>query len=208
MKYLIYPCDWEIDDNWPQSGNKYKYNCKDKATLDLIASEKQVYIIWWWHNRQYHNFYDVVKGTFYRGDYGVVKFTGEMLPNSKNYKKYKKKGWTSVWGDDWLPSTSWGDFHECLGLEFNEHTKLTCLVFDNEQEALECLDKWYYFLENKGQKENAKHNKFYQDQIDELEKEVHKNAEDFKSGELTYEEFHSIQYQLFQKIEKLKKELI
>lgn len=209
MKHLIYPVNWTIDNNWPQSGNKYKYNCIDQATLDLINSQKEVYLIWWWYNRRHNNFYDVVKGTFYRGDYGVVTFIGEILKSSRNYKKFvKSHGYDSVYGDNWLPAVHLGEFHELIGIEMDEHNKLTALVIDNEQEALDLLNRWYDFLDNKYKESTKEHNKFYQDQIDELEKQVKQNAEEFKNGSLTYEEFHSMQYQLFKKIEELKKELI
>ena len=152
MRQLIYPVDLDIDENWPESGNKYKYNCVDKATLDLIDSQKEVYLIMWWDNIRYTNFYDVVKGTFYRGNYGVVNFRGEMVKASKNYKKFmrSRNNYNSVWLDgDWLPAAGWGEFHECFGLKLTENNKLTALVFDNEQETLDALDKWYNFLEKK-----------------------------------------------------------
>lgn len=154
MRQLIYPVKWEIDEDWPESGNKYKYNCIDKATLDLIANQKEVYLIMWWDNRRYTNFYDVVKGTFYRGEYGVVNFSGEMVKASKNYKKFMRarNNYNSVWcNDDWMPAVGWGEFHECFGIELTEDNKLTALVFDNEQEALDALDKWYGFLEKKSE---------------------------------------------------------
>lgn len=43
--------------------------------------------------------------------------------------------------------------------------------------------------------------------IAELEQETHMNAEDFKKGELSYEELHSMQYLLFKEIDELKEKL-
>lgn len=42
--------------------------------------------------------------------------------------------------------------------------------------------------------------------IAELEKETKKNAEDFKRGDLSYEELHSMQYLLFKEIEEIKEQ--
>ena len=42
--------------------------------------------------------------------------------------------------------------------------------------------------------------------IAELEEETKKNAEDFKRGDLSYEELHSMQYLLFKEIEEIKEQ--
>lgn len=42
--------------------------------------------------------------------------------------------------------------------------------------------------------------------IDALEEETKKNADDFKRGDLSYEEFHSMQYLLFKEIEDIKEQ--
>lgn len=39
-----------------------------------------------------------------------------------------------------------------------------------------------------------------------LEEETKKNAEDFKRGDLSYEELHSMQYLLFKEIEEIKEQ--
>ena len=158
MRQLIYPVDWDIDENWPHSGKKYKYNCVDKATLDLIDSQNEVYLIFWWYNRRNTDFYDVAKGTFYRGEYGVVNFSGNIVKSSRNYRKYvRSQKWDSVWlNGDWLPAADWREFHEFLGIEMTDENKLTALVFDNEQEALNCLNEWYEFMEKKNKESNEK----------------------------------------------------
>jgi hypothetical protein len=42
--------------------------------------------------------------------------------------------------------------------------------------------------------------------IEELEAETKKNADDFKNGDLSYEELHSMQYLLFKEIEGIKEQ--
>lgn len=42
--------------------------------------------------------------------------------------------------------------------------------------------------------------------IEELEAETKKNADDFKNGDLSYEELHSMQYLLFKEIEDIKEQ--
>lgn len=42
--------------------------------------------------------------------------------------------------------------------------------------------------------------------INALEEETKKNADDFKRGDLSYEEFHSMQYLLFKEIEDIKEQ--
>ncbi len=43
--------------------------------------------------------------------------------------------------------------------------------------------------------------------IDELEKQMRENAEDFKNGKIDYEDLHNCQYTLTNEIEKLKEQL-
>ena len=85
---------------------------------------------------------EVVKAAISRDDYGCPKVYGTYLD-----KPYHGADWNS-----YFPRYCWGDAHEFMGIKLTDDNKLSCLVFDNEQEAREFCNKYNEWKENKDKK--------------------------------------------------------
>lgn len=145
MRKLIYPCDCEFHNNWKEIGldSPYTYDSTDKDTLDFL--NKECYIICGPSSSRSSK-YRICKGVFHKSSLYGICFSGYEV--DKNDKRISGCG-----VDSYCPRYTWEDFLEFLDLPIISRNKLTALIFDNYNEAKECLDDFLKFRQNKYHKQ-------------------------------------------------------
>ena len=144
MRKLIYPCDCEFHDNWKEIGldSPYTYDSTDKDTLDFL--NKECYIICGPSSSRSSK-YRICKGVFHKSSLYGICFSGYEV--DKNDKRISGCG-----VDSYCPRYTWEDFLEFLDLPIISRNKLTALIFDNYNEAKQCLDNFLKFRTEKNKK--------------------------------------------------------
>ena len=137
MRKLIYPCDCGFHDNWKELGldSPYTYDNTDKDTLNSL--DKECYVICGPSSSRSSK-YRICKGVFHKSSLYGICFSGNEV--DKNDKRIDGCG-----VDSYFPRYTWGDFLEFLGLPIIDKNKLTALIFDNYEEAKQCLDDFLKF---------------------------------------------------------------
>ena len=137
MIKLIYPCDHEFHDNWKELGldSPYTYDNTDKDTLNFL--DKECYVIYGPSSSRSSK-YRICKGYFHKSSLYGICFSGYEVD-----KNDKKIGGCSP--DSYCPRYIWSDFLNFLGLPITGRNKLTALVFDNYNEAKQCLNDFLEF---------------------------------------------------------------
>ena len=132
MRKLIYPCDYEFHDNWEEIGlhSPYTYDSTDKDTLNSLG--KEYYVICGPHSARSSK-YRICKGVFHKSSLYGICFSGYEV--DKNDKRISGCG-----PDSYCPRYTWEDFLEFLDIPIISQNKLTALIFDNYNEAKQCLD--------------------------------------------------------------------
>lgn len=85
---------------------------------------------------------EVVFGEISRNEYGYPQVYGTYLD-----KPYHGAGMNG-----YFPRYCWGEAHDFMGIKLTDNNKLSCLVFDNEQEVREYCNKYNEWKENKNKK--------------------------------------------------------
>lgn len=144
MRKLIYPCDCKFHDDWKELGldSPYTYTSTDKDTLDAL--DKECYVIYGPSSSRSSK-YRICKGYFYKSSMYGICFSGYEV--DKNDRRINRCG-----PDSYCPRYTWHDFLEFLGLPIISKNKLTALVFDNYNEAKQCLDDFLKFRTEKNKK--------------------------------------------------------
>ena len=166
MRKLIYPCDCEFHYNWKEIGldSPYTYDSTDKDTLNFL--DKGCYVICGPSSSRSSK-YRICKGVFHKSPLYGICFSGNEV--DKNNKRISGCG-----PDSYCPRYAWGDFLEFLGLPIISKNKLTALIFDNYEEAKQCLDDFLKFRKVKNDKlrqeylNSPKTIKEYDDKIDAI----------------------------------------
>lgn len=145
MRKLIYPRDCEFHNNWKEIGldSPYTYDSTDKDTLDFL--NKECYVICGPSSSRSSK-YRICKGVFHKSSLYGICFSGYEV--DKNDKRISGCG-----VDSYCPRYTWEDFLEFLDLPIISRNKLTALIFDNYNEAKECLDDFLKFRQNKYHKQ-------------------------------------------------------
>ena len=143
MRKLIFPCEYEFHSNYKELGLEYPYTLTDQDTIDFLG--KECYIING-PNSSRSSKYLICKGHFKRSESGSVYFSGHAID-----KNGKDCGWCGC--DSYFPRYTWNDFLEFLGLVIIDRNKLSALVFDNYNEAKQCLDDFLEFRQVKWHKQ-------------------------------------------------------
>ena len=128
-------------DNFYKDDNCKKYRSQgidfpyipNKEWMDELNNE---YIFIWEPQTKRRKKLEVAKGVISRGEYGQPKV----------YGRYLDKPFYSIGFDEYFPRYCWGDALEFMGIPLTDDNKLSCLVFDNEEEAREYCNKyneWY-----------------------------------------------------------------
>ena len=144
MRKLIYPCDCTFHANWEEMGlcSPYTYESTDKDTLNFL--DKECYVICGPSSPRSSK-YRICKGYFHKSSTYGICFSGNEV--NKNDKRI-----SGCSPDSYFPRYAWGDFLEFLGLHIIDRNKLTALIFDNYEEAKQCLDDFLKFKHDKYEK--------------------------------------------------------
>jgi len=144
MRKLIYPCDREFHDNWKEIGldSPYTYDSTDKDTLNSL--DKECYVIYGPSGSRSSK-YRICKGNFHKSSLYGICFSGYEV--DKNDKRI-----SGCSPDSYFPRYNWSDFLEFLELPIIDRNKLTALIFDNYEEAKQCLDDFLKFRKEKNNK--------------------------------------------------------
>lgn len=166
MRKLIYPCECTFHDNWKEEGldSPYTYESVDSDTMNIL--EKECYVICGPSSSRSSK-YRICKGVFHKSSLYGICFSGYEV--DKNDKRINGCG-----VDSYCPRYTWGDFLEFLELPIIDRNKLTALIFDNYNEAKQCLDDFLKFRKAKNDKylqeyfNSPKTIKEYNDKIDAI----------------------------------------
>ena len=90
---------------------------------------------------------EVVKAKISRNSYGTPWVYGKYLD-----KPFREAGW-----NDYFPRYCWSNAYEFMNIPITEDNKLSCLVFDNEQEAREFCNSYNEWKENKDKQQLKEH---------------------------------------------------
>lgn len=144
MRKLIYPCDCTFHNNWKEIGldSPYTYDSTDKDTLNSL--DKEYYVIYGPSSSRSSK-YRICKGVFHKSSLYGICFSGYEV--DKNDKRISGCG-----VDSYCPRYTWEDFLEFLDLPIISRNKLTALIFDNYNEAKQCLDDFLKFRKEKNEK--------------------------------------------------------
>ncbi len=144
MRKLIYPCDCKFHDNWKEIGldSPYTYDSTDKDTLNSL--DKEYYVICGPHSTRSSK-YRICKGIFHKSSLYGICFSGYEV--NKNDERISGCG-----PDSYCPRYTWDDFLEFLDLPIISRNKLTAIIFDNYNEAKQCLDDFLKFRIEKNKK--------------------------------------------------------
>ena len=144
MRKLIYPCECTFHNDWKEIGldSPYTYESVDQDTIDIL--EKECYVIYGPSSSRSSK-YRICKGYFHKSSMYGICFSGYEV--DKNDKRISGCG-----SDSYCPRYTWHDFLEFLGLPIISKNKLTALVFDNYNEAKQCLDDFLKFRIEKNKK--------------------------------------------------------
>ena len=144
MRKLIYPCDCEFHYNWKEIGldSPYTYDNTDKDTLNFL--DKECYVICGPSSSRSSK-YRICKGVFHKSPLYGICFSGNEV--DKNDKRINGCGL-----DSYCPRYTWEDFLEFLDIPIISQNKLTALIFDNYNEAKQCLDDFLKFRKEKNNK--------------------------------------------------------
>lgn len=144
MRKLIYPCTSTFHHNWQEEGldSPYTYESVDCDTMSIL--EKECYVICGPSSSRSSK-YRICKGFFHKHPMYGICFSGYEVD-----KNDTKIGGCGV--DSYCPRYTWGDFLEFLELPIISRNKLTALIFDNYNEAKECLDNFLKFKKDKHEK--------------------------------------------------------
>lgn len=190
MRKLIYPTDCKFHDDWKEIGleSPYTYKNTDKDTLDAL--DKECYVICGpYHSKS--SKYRICKGFFHKSSLYGICFSGYEV--DKNDKRI------SVCGpDSYFPRYVWSDFLEFLGLPIISRNKLTALIFDNYEEAKQCLDDFLKFMRDKNEKAWKKYInspevvKEYNDKIDSIISCLNKISDNTENIQAIREAYYSL----------------